>query len=159
MALQSTYKQFLAAPNPALLASNASLHYITTLTTLNGSSEIIKHLNGQSHELEKKEERFLDVVEGLDALAVEVHTTMEFITGGGAYLPGLDDNFLADRTVNFPIVYTAAPTVRSLLTLTDPHCKLRCEWEDSTNPTKLGPRLPPQADRCYWQDWTQLADP
>jgi hypothetical protein len=108
MALQAAYKQFLAAPNPSLLASNASLHYITTLVTFNGSSEIIKHLNGQSHELKKKEEKFLDVVEGSNALAVEVHTTIEFVTGGGSYLPGLDDNFLADRTVNFPIVRTSS---------------------------------------------------
>ncbi|TAQ84427.1 hypothetical protein B7494_g7253 [Chlorociboria aeruginascens] len=105
MALQSVYQQFLASPNSSHLASNASLHYITTLVTLNGPTEIIKHLGSQSHEFEKKEERFLDVVEGPDSLAVETHTTLEFQTGGGAYLPGLDDNFLADRTVTFPIVH------------------------------------------------------
>jgi hypothetical protein len=104
MALQTAYKQFLAAPNPTFLAQDASLHYITTLVTLNGSSEIIKHLKSQDHELKKKEEKFLDVVEGPNALAVEVHTTIEFLSGGGAYLPSLDDNFLADRIVTFPIV-------------------------------------------------------
>jgi hypothetical protein len=107
MALQAAYKQFLAAPNPSLLADNASLHYITTLITLNGPSEVIKHLTSQGRELKKKEEKFLDVVEGRDALAVEVHTTIEFHTGGGTYLPKLDDNFLADRTVTFPIVRTS----------------------------------------------------
>ncbi|TVY20655.1 hypothetical protein LARI1_G003317 [Lachnellula arida] len=105
MALQAAYKQFLTAPNSSFLASDASLHYITTLTTLNGSAEIIKYLNGQNHELKKKEEKFLDVVEGPDSLAVEVHTTLEFQTGGGAYLPSLDDNFLADRIVTFPIIH------------------------------------------------------
>lgn len=104
MALQTAYKQFLAAPNPSFLAEDASLHYITTLVTLNGPNEIAKHLKSQDHELKKKEEKFLDVVEGHNALAVEVHTTMEFLTGGGAYLPSLDDNFLADRIVTFPIV-------------------------------------------------------
>jgi hypothetical protein len=104
MALQNAYKQFLAAPNPSCLTPDASLHYITTLITRNGSPEIIKHLNGQSHELKKKEEKFLDVVEASNALAVEVHTTIEFLAGGGAYLPSLDDNFLADRTVTLPIV-------------------------------------------------------
>jgi hypothetical protein len=104
MGLQTAYKQFLAAPNPDLLASNASLHYITTLVTVNGSSEIIRHLQSQDHELKKKEEKFLDVVEGTDSLAVEIHTTIEFQSGGGAYLLGLDDNFLADRIVTFPIV-------------------------------------------------------
>ncbi|TVY48640.1 hypothetical protein LOCC1_G003967 [Lachnellula occidentalis] len=105
MALQAVYKQFLTAPNSSFLASDASLHYITTLTTLHGSAEIIKYLNGQNHELKKKEEKFLDVVEGPDSLAVEVHTTLEFQTGGGAYLPSLDDNFLADRIVTFPIIH------------------------------------------------------
>ena len=104
MALQNTYKQFLAAPNPGLLASNASLNYITTLTTLNGPNDIIKHLNTQSHQLTKKEEKFLDVVEGPNALAIEVQTTIEFKTSGGALLPALDDNFLADRIVTLPIV-------------------------------------------------------
>lgn len=104
MALQDTYKQFLTAPNTSFLADNASLHYITTLVTVNGSSEILKHLAGQVRHLKKSEEKFLDVVEGRNSLAVEVHTTIEFIAGGGAYLPSLDDNFLADRTVTLPIV-------------------------------------------------------
>lgn len=104
MALQAAYQQFLAAPKESALASNASLHYITTLVTLNGSAAIIKHLGIQSHDLKKKEEKFLDVVESADALAVEVHTSIEFVTGGGSYLPGLDDNFLADRVVALPIV-------------------------------------------------------
>lgn len=106
MALQAAYKQFLATPNPSFLAADASLHYITTLVTLHGPSEIIKHLNTQDNELKKKEEKFLDIVEGQNAIAVEVHTTIEFLTGGGAYLPSLDDNFLADRTVTLPIVST-----------------------------------------------------
>lgn len=109
MALQAAYKQFLAAPREDALASNASLHYITTLVTLNGASAIIKHLGAQSHDLKKKEEKFLDVVESADALAVEAHTTVEFVSGGGSYLPGLDDNFLADRVVTFPVVRTVNP--------------------------------------------------
>lgn len=107
MTLQSAFKQFLAAPNPSFLADNASIHYITTLVSFNGSSEIIKHLNALTRQLKKKEENFLDVVEGENALALEVETTIEFLTGGGPYLPGLDDNFLADRTVTFPIVRMA----------------------------------------------------
>lgn len=104
MGLQSIYQQFLAAPHASSLADNASLHYITTLTTLNGAAEIIKHLKGRDYDLKLKEEKFLDVVEAADAVAVEVSTTIEFLAGGGAYLPKLDDNFLADRTVTFPIV-------------------------------------------------------
>jgi hypothetical protein len=104
MALQAAFKQFLASPNASLLAENASIHYITTLVTYHGPAEIIKHLNSQSRQLQKKKEEFLDIVEGQSALATEVETTIEFLTSGGAYLPGLDDNFLADRTVTFPIV-------------------------------------------------------
>lgn len=104
MALQTRYKQFLDAPKESALASNASLHYITTLVTLNGSAAIIKHLDSQSQDLKKKEEKFLDVVESADALAAALHTSIEFVTGGGSYLPGLDDNFLADRVVTLPIV-------------------------------------------------------
>jgi hypothetical protein len=125
MALQSVFKQFLAAPNPAFLADNASIHYITTLVTLNSSSEIIKHLSLLTHQLKKKEENFLDVIESENALAVEVETTIEFLTGGGPYLPGLDDNFLADRTVTFPIVRIAdgSPMLRALtrITFSDSH--------------------------------------
>jgi hypothetical protein len=104
MSLQSTFKQFLASPSTSLLAENAAIQYITTLITIHGPAEIIKHLSTQGNQLKKKQEEFLDVVEGQNALAAEVETTLEFISSGGAYLPGLDDNFLADRTVTFPIV-------------------------------------------------------
>jgi hypothetical protein len=104
MALQSTYKKFLSSPNASYLAENASFHYITTLVTYNGASNVIKHLKSQTDQLKKKEENLLDAIEGPGALAVVVETTIEFLIGGGAYLPGLDDNFLADRTVTFPIV-------------------------------------------------------
>ncbi|KAH8820380.1 hypothetical protein F5884DRAFT_657651 [Xylogone sp. PMI_703] len=105
MALQKLYSDFLASPNTGLLAGNASLHYITTLTSFNGPADIIKHLTAQSRQLQKKEEKFLSAVEGKDALAIESQTTLEFKTGGGTYLPSLDDNFLADRVVTFPIVH------------------------------------------------------
>jgi hypothetical protein len=113
MSLQSAYEKFLATSNPSLLAEDASLHYITTLTSLHGAAEIAKYLNSQNHELKKKEEKILDVVEAANALVVEVHTTLEFQTGGGAYLPSLDDNFLADRVVTFPIVSSTIFTLWS----------------------------------------------
>jgi hypothetical protein len=128
MALQAAFKQFLASPNTSLLADNASIHYITTLVTYNGPADIIKHVNSQGHQLKKKKEEFLDVVEGQDALAAEVETTIEFLTGGGAYLPALDDNFLADRTVTFPIVCSSARNCYSysanFYPLTDLHRQL-----------------------------------
>jgi len=105
MAFQTAYKQFLAAPNSSALAQNASLHYVTTTTSYTGPTEIIKHLGGLRHELKKKKEAVLYAIEGQNALATEVDTTLEFVSGGGAYLPGLDHNFLADRTVYLPIIH------------------------------------------------------
>jgi hypothetical protein len=100
----STYKQFLTAPNSSLLAANASLHYVTTTTSYSGATEIIKHFSALRNQVKKKKEDFFDVIEGRNGLAAEIDTTLEFVTSGGAYLPGLDDNFLSDRTVYLPIV-------------------------------------------------------
>lgn len=116
MALQAAYKQYLAAPNASFLAENASLHYITTLTTFNGPTEIIKHLNNQIKKVKKKEEKIIDAIEGDCALALEIETSVEFVDGGGAFLPGIDDNFLSDRIVTLPIVsYTIKGTVLCML--------------------------------------------
>jgi len=159
MSLQAAYKQFLAAPNPSLLAEDASLHYITTLVSIKGSSAIVKHLSNQSHDLKKKEELFLDVVEGPNGIATEIHTTMEFLTGGGSYLPSLDDNFLADRVVTFPIVriHISAHHL-PLLIFADSHCYFRWKRIDPTDQTTLGPRISPEAYRCHRKDGTELAN-
>ncbi len=104
MSLQSLYQAFLAAPSAAALAEGASFNYITTLTTVNEPAAIIKHLAAQQHALKKKQEKVISSIESSDAICLDVETTLEFVTSGGAYLPGLDDNFLADRAVTFPIV-------------------------------------------------------
>lgn len=102
--LKSFYQSFLASPSASALNNNASLNYITTLTTINTAAAIIKHHTAHQKVLTKKEEKILSCIEGSDALCLDVETTLEFITGGGAYLPGLDDNFVADRVVTFPMV-------------------------------------------------------
>jgi hypothetical protein len=107
MSLRNSYAAYLANPSSGALAANAALHYITTLTSIQDATAIIKHLSVQEKLLKKKSERMLDVVEGPHALSVDVETTIEFQNGGGAYLPGLDDNFVADRTVTFPMVSRA----------------------------------------------------
>lgn len=162
MALQAAYQQYLATPNSSFLAENASLHYITTLTTFHGPAEIIKHLNTQTKKLKKKSEKIIDVVDGTSSLAVETELTVEFLNGGGAFLPGIDDNFLADREVTFLVVcYSICSTCCCMcankLGSLDPHCLLRCERQNNSNPTELGPRLAPEVDRCDWKDWTKLA--
>ncbi len=102
--LKSTYQNYLANPAAATLSENASLNYITTLTTINTATAIVKHNAAHQKVLRKRAEKFLSCVEGGDAICVDVETTLEFVSGGGAYLPGLDDNFLADRVVTFPMV-------------------------------------------------------
>jgi hypothetical protein len=104
MSLLSTYIQFLAAPTDKVLADDASINYIPTLTTINESTSIIKHLLAQAKVLTKKSEKAISSIESADSLCVEFGSTIEFLSGGGALLPGLDDNFLADKTVVLPMV-------------------------------------------------------
>lgn len=104
MALQAAYKRFLASPNTSALADDASLHYVTTTSSFTSATEIIKHLSSVRNKIKKKKEDTLFAVESQQALALEAETTLEFVTSGGPYLPGLDDNFLADRTVHIVVV-------------------------------------------------------
>lgn len=105
MALAGVYQQFLAAPNASHLAEKATLNYITTTTTLRGPSDIIQHLNNLRKQMNKKKENVLSLVHGQNAIAAEIETGLEFVTSGASYLPALDDNFLADRTVYLPIMH------------------------------------------------------
>lgn len=104
MSLRKSYAAFLDAPSKNALADHATLHYVPTLTTLNDAAAIIKHFTVQEKLLKKKSQKIIDAIEGHQGLSVDVETTLELVNGGGAYLPGLDDNFVADRTVTFPMV-------------------------------------------------------
>ncbi|OBT73644.1 hypothetical protein VF21_07357 [Pseudogymnoascus sp. 05NY08] len=126
MALQAAYQQYLATPNSSFLAENASLHYITTLTTFHGPAEIIKHLNTQSKKIKKKSEKIIDVVDGSSSLAVETELTLEFLTGGGGYLPGIDDNFLADREVTFLVIHIVSFDANGKIT------QIRLNWDQGS---------------------------
>ncbi|EEP76711.1 predicted protein [Uncinocarpus reesii 1704] len=105
MSLKDLYKAFLADPTEDLLSPNASLHYITTTTTLNGAVEITQHLFKQRSDIKKNAEDILNAVEGTNSLCVEIETTLRFSTSGGAYLPGLEENLLVDRVVTFPLIH------------------------------------------------------
>ena len=104
MSLRAIYQSYLANPNASALCENASLNYITTLTTINTAASIAKHHAAHQKVLKKKQEKVLDCIEGSGAITLDIETTLEFISGGGAYLPGLDDNFVSDRVVTFPMV-------------------------------------------------------
>lgn len=105
MSLQNTYTRFLASPRKEALALNPSIHYITTAIAVHGADEIIKQLNREHITLKKRKEKVLSSIETSDSLVVEVETEIEFLTSGANYLPGLDDNFLADHIVRFPMVH------------------------------------------------------
>ncbi|KAI9677921.1 MAG: hypothetical protein M1829_002418 [Trizodia sp. TS-e1964] len=103
MSLTDIYISFLAAPSANILSENCSLNYITTLKTINNAQNIIKEL--KSPHLKVQQSRILSTVVGDNSIALEIDTNIEFISSGGSYLPGLDDNFLADRRVNLPIIH------------------------------------------------------
>lgn len=107
MTLYDVYLRFLATPDPSALAENASLSYITTTTTVAGAADVVKHLTGLRKHLNKTKEDVLSVIEGRDGLriALETETTLEFTVSGGPYLPGLDDNFVADRAVRLAVAH------------------------------------------------------
>ncbi|RDA83030.1 hypothetical protein CP532_6885 [Ophiocordyceps camponoti-leonardi (nom. inval.)] len=104
-AAAATYKQFLAAPSTSLLADQATLHYVTTTTTFTGATDIVKHLSALQRQVQKKKQDVLSTIDGGHVVALEVDTELEFLTSGGVYLPGLDDNFLSDRTASLPIMH------------------------------------------------------
>lgn len=104
MSLQAVYERFLANPSAGPLGRDVSLNYITTTTAINGADAVLTHLQRQQKIVEKKGDKTLSAIETADALVLDVDTTLEFVSGGGAYLPSMDDNFLADRVVTFPTV-------------------------------------------------------
>jgi hypothetical protein len=111
MTLLEVYNQFLRSPTTSVLADGVAINYVPTLTTINEPNALIKHLAAQAKLFTKKAEKVISVVEGPNSLSAEMETTIEFVAGGGALLPGMDDNFLADKIVVFPMVRT---TLRSV---------------------------------------------
>ncbi|XHG03333.1 hypothetical protein AWENTII_006644 [Aspergillus wentii] len=106
MSLKDLYQRFLADPRSVPVAADISLIYVTTTTRVDKADFVVNHLIKQQQKVvEKKSEKVIDVVEGPDSLCLDVETTLEFLSGGGAYLPSIDDNFLADRVVTFPTIH------------------------------------------------------
>ena len=103
--MASTYSSFLTSPSTSHLAKDASLNYITTTTTINEPTAILKHLQAQLKQVAKKEETVLNAIEGPDSLFLETETTLQFNNGGGAYLPSMDENLLDEKLVTFPVLH------------------------------------------------------
>jgi len=105
MSLQKIYTRFLAAPSVDQLDPAITFHYITTAVSVNGPDAIVKQLKRESlSQLKKRVEKVLASVETSDSLVLEIETEIEFLTSGANWLPGLDDNFLADHILRFPVV-------------------------------------------------------
>ena len=81
--LKKTYQNFLASPNSSALNDEASLNYITTLTTIKPAAAVLKHFAAHEKVLKKKEEKALDTIESDNALYLELETTLEFLSSGG----------------------------------------------------------------------------
>ncbi|KAI9651985.1 MAG: hypothetical protein M1831_007277 [Alyxoria varia] len=104
MDLKSHYRQFLIRPTLEALASDASIHYVPTLISVSESGDVMKHLKTQAEYLSRKE-NILNSLESGNTLCVEAETTVQFLLGGGAFLPNLDENFIADKTITFPVIH------------------------------------------------------
>lgn len=106
MSLQNQYQRFLASPssNRSFIHDNASFHYITSGVSINSADAIVKNLQVEGREINKHVEKVISSVATADSLALEVETQFEFVASGGSFLPGLDDNFITDHTVTFPLV-------------------------------------------------------
>ena len=104
MSLRTIYEKFITSTNPLDLAPDATLNYVTTLTTIRDQAQIVKHLETQNKNVARKmSQKIIGAVEGQNAVVLEVETTLEFISGGGAYLPRLE-NFVTDKIVTLPVV-------------------------------------------------------
>ncbi|PLB37183.1 uncharacterized protein BDW47DRAFT_132177 [Aspergillus candidus] len=105
MIFKDLYQRYLASPRTASLAADVALNYIPTTIKVEGADAVLHHLTRQDHVIKTKSETILDAVEGNASICVDVETTVEFVSGGGAYLPTLDDNFLSDRVATFPTIH------------------------------------------------------
>lgn len=99
------YLRFLQSPSTGVLADDASINYITTTTTINEPTAILKHLSAQAKQVEKKEEKVVFTIESENGCCIETVTTLQFRMGGGAFLPGMDSNMLDERVVTFPVTH------------------------------------------------------
>ncbi|KAJ8612421.1 hypothetical protein MRB53_037462 [Persea americana] len=123
--MATAYLQFLKSPSAAALSDKASLSYITTTTVISEPEAIVKHFTAQSRQL-SKDDKVLHIIESSNGASIETETTLKFKTGGGAYLPGIDDNLLDERTVTFPVVHIVAFDAQQKIS------QIRLYWEQGT---------------------------
>ncbi|KAG9665887.1 hypothetical protein KCU95_g11505, partial [Aureobasidium melanogenum] len=124
--MADAYLSFLRSPSESALASDAALHYITTTTSIHESVAIVKHYQAQEKVLKKKSENVLSSYGSSDGAVVETETTFEFIRGGGAILPQMDDNMLADSIATLPMVHVVQYNAQGKIS------QIRLYWDQAT---------------------------
>jgi hypothetical protein len=124
--MAATYQQFLNSPSAGALAPNASINYITTTTTVYEPAAIIKHLQIQQKQVVKKDEKILYTIESGNGLCLETEVTLQFHNGGGAFLPGMDENVIDERIVTFPLVHVVSFDNNGKI------CQMRLYWDQGT---------------------------
>ncbi|RPA82618.1 hypothetical protein BJ508DRAFT_86508 [Ascobolus immersus RN42] len=129
--LLQKYQSFLARPVAGHLAEDASMIYTTTADLIQGADTIIKHFSKNNQLFSKRSDKQISVVETQDTLVYETDTSIEFRTGGGSFLPGLDDNFLSDQTVNFVLIHIVEFRNGAVQ-------QVRLYWDQSTLLKQLG---------------------
>jgi len=102
--LKDSYKKFLNNSGDAPLAANVTLIYVPTTTRIEGADAVKNHASRQARIVKKKSEQVISAIESSEALCLDIETTFEFVQGGGAYLPAMDDNFLMDSVATIPTV-------------------------------------------------------
>ncbi|KAF2151380.1 hypothetical protein K461DRAFT_228325 [Myriangium duriaei CBS 260.36] len=120
------YQSFLRSPSASHLASDAALHYITTTSSIRGPDAVVKHLQAQERQIQKKEEKILSCIQGGNGICLETETTFVFRTGGGLILPNMDENMLADTTVICPMIHVVSFDNGSKIS------QIRLYWDQGT---------------------------
>lgn len=124
--MAATYQSFLAAPSASALSPNASINYITTTTTINEPAAIVKHLQVQQKQVVKKDEKILNTIESDNGVCLETEVTLQFHNGGGAFLPGMDENVIDERIVTFPLIHIVSFDANGKI------AQMRLYWEQGT---------------------------
>lgn len=124
--MASTYLSFLNSPSASVLAPNASINYITTTTAIHEPAAILKHLQIQQKIVVKKEEKVLHTIESPTGVFLETQTTLQFHNGGGAFLPGMDENVIDERIVTFPLLHVVSFDANGKI------AQMRLYWDQGT---------------------------
>ncbi|KAL9111380.1 MAG: hypothetical protein Q9227_004257 [Pyrenula ochraceoflavens] len=93
------YQSFLASPKVSDLSDDAILAYVTVVSSIQNSASIVKHLT--STEIRHVIQKIIGTVDGGSNAFYDIENTIQFVAGGGKYLPGLDE-FIVDKTLTFP---------------------------------------------------------